>query len=139
MKALYGNLVSRLDDGALADGGSLVAIQPLLIFLLDGVAVIVKLADGNHLGERGESAHVVGVKMADEQIVDLFQAGELGCGVDAFGIAIADRPSSIDQKRFAGRGDEQRRGAAFGVNPVDVERPRVRAEIAGGNEQKREK
>ena len=52
---------------------------------------------------------------------------------------IADRPSSVDQKRFAGRGDEQRRGTAFGVNPIDIERPRVRAEIARENEQKREK
>src|SRR5437879_5521994 len=55
-KSLDRDLISRLDDGALACGGSRVAVQPLLIFLLDGIAVVVEFANGQHFGEIGRAS-----------------------------------------------------------------------------------
>ena len=51
------------------------------------------------------------MKMADYEIVDPFQTGQLGRRVEALGIPPIHGPSGIDQHRFTGMRHDQRRAA----------------------------
>ena len=70
---------------------------------------------------------MIGVKMAEDEVVDLLEPGLLGRRGDSLGVAIADFPAGIVQQRLAGRRHDQRGGAAFDVDPVDVESARLRS------------
>jgi hypothetical protein len=83
--------------------------------------VIEELADRDHLGKRREAAFMVAVPMADHQIIDLLQAGLLGRSIDPFGIAVGVRKSGVEQQRFAGRRHDQSGGAAFDIDPVNLQ------------------
>ena len=55
---------------------------------------------------------MIGVKMTEDEIVDLPQAGLLGRGEDPFCIPIAYLPAGVIQQGFSGGRDYQRRSAA---------------------------
>ena len=57
----------------------------------------VEPADGNHLGKRGQPPRMIRMIVAEHEVIDLFEAGLLGRAVDSFGVAIAYRPSGVDQ------------------------------------------
>ena len=44
---------------------------------------------------------MIRVIVAEHEVIDLFEAGPLGSGVDSFGIAIAYRPSGVYKERLA--------------------------------------
>ena len=68
-------------------------------------------------------AVVIGMPVRGDQAVDLREAGVLGGGDDALGVADrAVEVAGVDQERFTGRVHEQRRVAAFDVDDIDVQR-----------------
>ena len=88
----------------------------------DRVAVIHVHLDRDQLRERGHGADVVAVEVRGQQVVDLLEAGLLGGGEDALGVAIVGGAvGGVHQQGLAARRDDQRGGAAFGVDPVDFE------------------
>ena len=83
-------------------------------------AFVVEGADGHEFGEFSEAAEVVDMEMGDDDVIDAREAGLGGGVVDAGGVATAG-VAGVDEDGFAGRGDEERGAAAFGVDPVDAE------------------
>ena len=70
----------------------------------------------------GHGADVIGVEVRGEQDIDFFQAGLLGRGEDALGIAIVGRAiRGIDEHRLAAGRDDESGGAALGVDPVNFQ------------------
>ena len=70
---------------------------------------------------------MIAVPVTDHDMIDLTQARFLGRGVDAFRIAVAiARIAGVEQQRLAGRRDEQCRGAAFDIDPMDLQIARGR-------------
>ncbi len=70
----------------------------------------------------GHAAHVVGVEVGDEHVVEFGNAGVVHGGKDAIGVAaVVSRPSAINQKGRPRRGDEQRGLAALHIDGVDDE------------------
>ena len=64
---------------------------------------------------------MVGVPVRDDQVVDGLEAGRR---VAALWMRSASRGAgvaAVDQHRLAGRRDDQRRGAALGVDEVDLQ------------------
>ena len=62
------------------------------------------------------------MEVRSEQEVDFLQAGLLRRGEDPLGVAIVRRTiGGVYQKRLAAGRDDQRGGASFGVNPVDLQ------------------
>src|SRR5262249_28378148 len=115
------NYVAWLHDSAAAHRRPSEAIQPLLVLLLDLITSAVEVIDEDHLRKRSQSADMIGVEVANDQVVDFLQAGLLGRGVDSFGVAIADRPSRVDEQRLSGRRHDQSGRAAFDVDPIYIE------------------
>jgi hypothetical protein len=66
---------------------------------------------------------VIGVKVAEDEVVDLLEPGLLGGREDPLGVAIADFPAGIEQQRFAGRRHDQCGRAALDVDPIDLQIP----------------
>ena len=83
----------------------------VLIELL-GNAVIVEVFDRDQLAEPGDAAVMIGVPVADDEMVDGLEAG-VGAGlVNALGVAGAGI-AAINQHRFTGGRDHQRGRAAL--------------------------
>ena len=104
----------------------LLGLQPVaieLIGLLAGLhvgAVIHEIANGQLGRQLQHAAHVIGMIVGDDEIIDLLHAGVLGRGGNAERIAVIEAgPAGIDQHGFARRGDEQGRLAAFHVDKID--------------------
>ena len=76
---------------------------------------------------------MIAMEMADEDVVDFAQARLLRGGKNALGVAVLVRITGIDQERFAGRRHHQGGGAAFGIDPGDVEILGLRAGIVAGH------
>ena len=76
---------------------------------------------GRHLGR---AADVVEVVVRRDEVVDLLQTRVRRGGGDAPGVNGA-RMAGIDEHRLAGRRNQQRGGAAFDVDVVDVQRAAV--------------
>ncbi len=75
---------------------------------------------------------MVGVKMGDQEVVELFQPRDLGSDlVDTPGIAVVPAPAGVYEQRLAGRRHDQRRPAALDIDPVDVQRARHAASLRG--------
>ena len=135
--AAHRDLVAGLEDGALSLGDERrVDLGQELVGGFGRLlvrAVVHELADRDALLQFGHAAVMIGVPVGGDQAVDLGEAGVLGGGNDAFGVA--DRAveiAGVDQERFTGRVHEQRRVAAFDVDDIDVER-RARGLRTGGN------
>ena len=78
--------------------------------------------DGNELRQSGHRADVIAVEVRGEQDIDLLQAGLLRRGEDPLGVAIVRRAiGGVDQQGLAAGRDDQSGGAAFGVNPVNLQ------------------
>ena len=101
-------------------------------------AVIDDGADRDRRQQFDRAADMIGVVMADQQIIDPAEPSRLGCGDDPLGAARrgrggrcagggaraahARRPARIDQQRMALRGDVEDRGAALDIDNGDAER-----------------
>ena len=115
------NGVAGMDDAArlaldgLQIGGEIVA-GDLRIFAIE--AVVEEFAYGNALDQLRHAAHVVAMKVGNQQVVDAHDAGVAHGCLDAVGVASA-RPAGIDQQRCAGRSHQQRGLAAFHIDRVD--------------------
>ncbi len=97
-------------------------------------AVIEKLADLDALDEIRHAAHVIGMEVGDEHLVDLRDARIFHRRLDALGVAaIVAGPAGIDQQRAAGGRDQQRGLAAFHIDGVDVRSVLPRARGLGGS------
>jgi hypothetical protein len=98
VEVLHGNLIAGLDDHSLAAGDSFVVVEPDLILRGSRVAVIVEFANRHHFGERCETALVVPMPMADDEMVDVIQAGLLGGRKNSLRVAVAIGKAGIDQQ-----------------------------------------
>jgi hypothetical protein len=106
--------VNRLEVGGVALAGA------VGVFAIG--AVIVKPLDGNSRHEVRHTAHVVGVVVGDEQVIDAADACLVHGGLDALGVAaVMISPAGIDEQRCAGGRDQQRGLAAFDVDCVNDE------------------
>ena len=117
-------LVERAEVGRVAgDGGGGGGAGGLAVG-----AVVDEAADGDAGDQLGNAAGVVLVEVGDEDGVDAGEAGLVGKGDDAIGVAAGRRaglvfPAGIDQQRLAVGRDEQRGLAAFDIGEEDVEVP----------------
>jgi hypothetical protein len=95
--------------------------------------VVDEVLDGNPRGEFRDTSHVISVIVSRHQVIDLRSACILDGFEDAAGVTgcRAVAVSRIDEQRFAGRGDEQRRAPALDVDDVDPQ-------ISAGLRQKRD-
>ena len=108
----------------------LVSIPDLDSRRIRALAVIAVINDRSH----GDSRHqlrqatdVIHVKVCDQDVVELADPGLLGHGNDAVGVsAIIAGPTRVDQQRFAGRRDEQRRLATLNIHEEYPQRIRRR-------------
>ena len=66
------------------------------------------------------AAHVIDVIVGDDEVIDRLHAGGAGGVDDPAGIALAGI-SGVDQHRLAGGRDDERGGAALGVDEVEAE------------------
>ena len=121
--------------GVCADGldvGREVVARDVGVFAVH--AVIEKFADLDVLDEIRHAAHVIGMEVGDEHMVDLRDAGVFHRRLNALGVAaIVAGPAGIDQQRSAGRRDEQRGLAAFDVDGVDVQVACLSCVACGGS------
>src|SRR5947207_5640426 len=86
-----------------------------------GNAVVVNHADRQQFRQFRRPAEMVGMKMRGDEIIHFLQTGDFsGHVMNAFGIASAGI-SGINQHGFVRRRHDERRAAAFGVNPIDIE------------------
>src|SRR5438445_3561966 len=86
-----------------------------------GNAVVVNHANGHQFRQFRRPAEMVGMKMRGDEIIHFLQTGDFsGHVMNAFGIASAGI-SGINQHGFVRRRHDERRAAAFGVNPIDIE------------------
>ena len=88
---------------------------------LVGNAVIVNLADGDQFGQFRRAAEVVNVKMGDDEVINFFETRRWLPVSNALRVASAG-PAGINQDGLILRRDNQRRPAAFDINPINVER-----------------
>ena len=80
--------------------------------------------DRDPLGELRGAAHMVGVEVGDDHVVECGHAGVSRRRRDSVGIAPVEAgPSGVDQQGIAGRPDEERRLAPLDVDHVDLQRP----------------
>jgi hypothetical protein len=135
LHAFQRNPVARADDRSPVSAHAHVGIEPALVLGFDGVPVIKAFLDRDHLRECPQPSDVVRVKMGDDQVVDPLQSRLLHGRDDPFGVSIADFPSGVDEQRFAAGRYDQRRAATFGVDPVDIQVPRLRLQHLSRNEQ----
>lgn len=54
----------------------------------DRIAVVQKLSDGYHSSQRRRTAHVIGIKVRDQQVVDLLQTKLLRRLIDSLSIPV---------------------------------------------------
>ena len=103
-------------------GDGFVALVQGAIGLLDAVPVVVERAERKQLGERGQSADVIGVPMADDHVVDPRQAHRSRCGDDALRVAVVvAREAGVEQERLSvGRGEECG-GASLDIDPGNLQ------------------
>ena len=86
-------------------------------------AVIVKPVDPDQLRQFGNAAVMIGVVMRHDQVIDRRHSGLFHRLFDALRVAALEAgPARVNQDRFAGRRDDQRRRAAFDIDIEDVER-----------------
>ena len=126
LDTLQRNLVADLEDGSPVAANAEIGVAPPLVRRFDEVAAIETEADLDELRQGRQPALVAGVEMTEHEVVDPLQPRLLRDFENASGIAAASFPTGIDQQRFAGRRDEQRRRAALDVHPVDIEIARLR-------------
>ena len=124
--------VAGMHGGALAGGQCLIRIpgrSAAGILRFDGISVVEIMLDGDHPGERRCAAHMIAVKVRDQQVIDLLDPGLLRGLVDALGVAIAGRGvAGVHQQALPRGRDDQRGGAAFDVDPIDVQIPGLRVQ-----------
>jgi hypothetical protein len=114
--------VARPDDASLGSGDGFVALVQGAVGLLHAVSVVVERAERQQLGERGQSADVIGVPMADDHVVDPCQAYRFRCGDDALRVAVVvAREAGVEQERLSvGRGEECG-GASLNIDPGNLQ------------------
>ena len=89
-------------------------------------AVVDEGADGDAVDELRDAAGVVDVVVGEEDVVDVVEAGALGGGGDAVGVAaLIVGPAGIDEERVVVGSDEEGGLAAFDVDEEDFQ-------VAGG-------
>src|SRR6185437_11897776 len=114
--------VSGPDNRAVGTRNGFVILQPDPILWLNLIPMIVEMADRNELRERFKAAFMVRMPVADDHLVDALQSGALCGGEYALRVAIpVPGIAGVEEQRFTGGRDEQRRSAAFDVNPVDFQ------------------
>ena len=93
-----------------------------------GDAVVDECPDGNAGRELGYAAHVIVVKVRDEQVIDAIDTAPRPLRLRIRrGIAtLAPTVSGIDQQGLAGRCDDEGGGSSLDVDEDDLERPRAR-------------
>src|SRR5262249_28680121 len=113
-------------DGAGSAGDADIEIVPRLVSRLDAVAVIVELAERDHLGQRFEASDMIAMPMANHHMIDSRQARLLCGGQDALGVTVAIAwIASVNQQRFSSWRDEQRGSAPFDIDPGDFQIARL--------------
>src|SRR5688572_18211208 len=80
---------------------------------------------------------MIDVEMGGDEVIDLLDADIAGGFDDAFGIAFAGH-AGVDEDGFAGGGHDEGGGAAFDIDPVEVERVAGWAFSGVGREANRE-
>ena len=85
-----------------------------------GRPVIDKILDGDAGSKLYHAARMVHVIVRKDQIIDLRDARLPGHSHNAVGIARAG-PAGIHQQGLAGRGQDQRRLAAFDIDEIDFQ------------------
>src|SRR5262245_6063798 len=88
LNTFQGNLVADFQNRSFRSAYAEVAIAPSLIGRLDEIPAIETGADRNQLGQGWKPALVVGVKVAEDEVVDLLQAGGLRGREDPLCVAI---------------------------------------------------
>ena len=116
-------LVAGFDDGVLGLSVEL-GVSRLkagdLLALLAARTVIDEVLDRHALGQLQHPADVIDVIVRRHQVVDLFDANLAEYSHDAVEVARAG-VAGVDHHRLAGRRAEERGGAAFDVDHIDVE------------------
>ena len=80
-------------------------------------AVVDEGADGDAGDQLRDAADVIGVVVGDEDVVDAGEAGGVGGGGDAVGVAVVIAlPAGVDQEGLMGGSDEEGGLAAFHVD-----------------------
>ena len=82
---------------------------------------------------------MVGVIVADHDVINLLQTGLLRCRINPFGVAAIDFEAGVDQHRLARRRQNQCGRTTFHVNPVNLQIARLGPEHRGGNQQQCQK
>ena len=88
-------------------------------------AAIETFLNRDELGQSGNATGVVGMVMAENEVVDPGEFRLLGDGEDALGVALL--PASVDQQRFTRRRNDQSGCAALDIDPIDIEVTRLSA------------
>ena len=136
----------------LASNGKVALVRALDSAVLLGrgrqTLMIDEMADGHQLRQLYNPAIVIGVKMSDEQIVDLLDTGMSSRGNDTIRVAgfgwitgrrirySATSPPRIDEERLPLRSHEQGGLAALNIDEIDVECSGRRA-VGGSQRQER--
>ena len=119
--------------------------------IFDARSVVIKSAYGQALGKMQGAAHVVPVVVGDKHRVNVIEFREFCSGGDTACVAagvlirvgcVEAGETNVDQKRLAGRRDEQRRLAALGIDEIDAQcfcRPRTSLRTPEVTEEKRSK
>ena len=87
--------------------------------------------NGQQFAETSDAAVMIQVPVRDDQMIDRLEPDRVRRLGDTVGVTRAG-VAAVDEHRFAGGRDDQRRGAAFRVDEVNVE-PAVR--LASENRQ----
>ena len=84
--------------------------------------MIDELAYRHALGEGRQAADMIAMEMGRDEEVEAVDTGVPQRGLDPFGVAcVLAVPAGIHQDGLVRRGDDERRGAPFDVDPIDVE------------------
>src|SRR5262249_27357017 len=121
LHALQLNLVPDVDNGPFRPADTFVGVLPTLIRRLAEVATIEAPVNGDQLCERLKPTGMVGVKVTEDEVVDLLEAGLLRHSGDPLGVTVAGLPARVVEQRFAGWRHHERGGASLHVYPVNVE------------------
>ena len=130
LDAFQRNPITDLEDRSPVAADAEIGVPPPLVRRLDEIAAIEAAADRDELREGRQPALVIGVEMTEHEVVDPLQPRLLRDLENAPRIASAGFPAGVDEQRFAGRRDEQRRRTPLDVHPVDVEIARLRVDGA---------
>ena len=112
------------------DGPELV--RAARVRVVRGDAFVIQRADGHERREVREPAEMIHMEVRDDDMIDPLQPRDLrGDLVDARRIAFAGI-AGVHEHGFALRRDDERRAAALGINPVDVEGAAAFLRATGG-------